>query len=188
MSSRLEGFVEQNDIYLFGAPGVGKTTFVNSLREDGIFPRYISIGEVTNQRIDEGDRQLLAKIESALPFDLETVRSLIEEEIKKPSSFLLDGVPRKTDEAFWIAEEMLSREVGQTAVLLTADDRVVADRLASRDEANKISRILLARKQQFEANFSEVFGIINKNLSLFLTIQTDEMTPQEVIKQLEEGI
>jgi adenylate kinase family enzyme len=91
------------NIVLLGPPGSGKSTFVDNLRQLSPNVLYISTGEVTRRKIEEGGdkaEEIKRLYSSGLPWPDDFVASLVLPELLQARSrgFILDGIPRKKSE------------------------------------------------------------------------------------------
>ena len=136
---RLKNTLNNNDIYLFGPMGSGKTTLVNSLK-DGCSEsvNYISIGAIIRERLAQGDIEATQIIRSGKKMPLEYIIATIDPYISVERSYILDGVPRHTDEAEWIKKHINRREMGALAIILSASTDVLLPRI--RDRKKRESR------------------------------------------------
>jgi adenylate kinase family enzyme len=188
MSERLQHFFDENDVYLFGASGVGKTSLVKAVSSD-IRLKYVSIGDITRNRIASGDIELEAKLTSTAPWDLTTTSSLILPEIAKSESYVLDGFPRKSDEAEWLIDHLrkTSRQLGQVAVKLLAPQKTVFERISARRGRCETPLVVQARVEQYNKESVGVLKIMHQKLDAIIELDADQPI-SAVINKLKEAI
>lgn len=187
----LHDFVTNNDILLFGITGIGKTTFINYLQRE-VPVRYVSLGEVTRSAIaHENNTHIASLIEKGGQWPLETIQDLLNPFIaNNPSPYVLDGAPRHLDEAEWMRDHMQRRERDQSAIVLTASEEVIRERLRSRNRAARpeTDEHIEERIRDFKNKHDAIMGIVGCALSQTVEIDTSDMQPSEIVSSLSKAV
>ena len=189
---RLTDFVKNNDIYLFGPMGVGKTTLVDNIREVADI-NYVSMGEVTRSAIRNGDTRVTDIIQRGGKLPLDAVRDIISPHIGLESSYVLDGVPRHPDEAEWVKEHAMKRRFGAVALTLYADNDTVRDRISVRsasadNERSETPDRIAARLEVYRKNKESIINVLRPALRDIIEIDTSRLTPGGVMDELYERL
>lgn len=134
-------------LVLLGAPGSGKGTQAQKLRDDRGIPQ-VSSGDLLRDAVargtDLGKRAKVAMDAGELVSD-EIVLGLIRERLGRPDAaagFVLDGYPRNVAQAG--ALEALLAEIGQpidAVVLMDVDQKALFNRLTGRRSCPKCSKV-----------------------------------------------
>ena len=134
-------------LVLLGAPGSGKGTQAQKLRDDRGIPQ-VSSGDLLRDAVargtDLGKRAKVAMDAGELVSD-EIVLGLIRERLGRPDAaagFVLDGYPRNVAQAG--ALEALLAEIGQpidAVVLMDVDPKALFNRLTGRRSCPKCSKV-----------------------------------------------
>lgn len=102
-TNEAEKRISRLNVVIVGLPGSGKTSLVDSIIPR---PNYVSLGEITQNELSNNGPfapMLRQKFKDAKPWDPEFVVSLVKPRLiqlnQLKNGFVLDGVPRKTDEA-----------------------------------------------------------------------------------------
>src|SRR5215204_4148696 len=125
------------NLILLGPPGAGKGTQASRLTEDFGLP-YIGTGDLLREHKKQETqlgREAKAYMDKGKLVPDELVISMIFDKIedKGDDGFLLDGFPRSAGQADALSEEIERRGRRLTAALLiTADDEVVLQRITGR--------------------------------------------------------
>jgi adenylate kinase family enzyme len=165
--------------------GVGKTTFVYELRKSYNI-NYVSIGEISRQKIADGDKKLEAMLGQASSWNLDIVKYLISEKIEdKTSLYLLDGVPRNISEALWLRSIAEERATGKLVVSLFADKAEIARRLSLRTDRKETAEVVNARNRYYRENYSKIIEILKPLIKTVVNIDLTAMTPAHAISKLE---
>ncbi len=126
------------NLILLGAPGAGKGTQADRLREDFAIP-HISTGDMLREQVAAGSElgaQAKRYMDAGELVPDEVIIGMITERLAQPDAqdgFLLDGFPRNAEQAKALEEALAKAERRLNAVLLieVPDDDVVR-RLAGR--------------------------------------------------------
>jgi adenylate kinase family enzyme len=186
----VKDFLKENDIYLFGPMGVGKTTFVSNLRQL-VDANYVSIGDITRQALTapDADPTYSKRVRGRIP--LAAVQAIISPYLNPNSTYILDGVPRHSDEAEWIKAHILNRPYKAVALTLSASDRVIFERIRQRslhgsrsETAERIAR----RLEVYKSNYKIVLDILKPVLYKSIELDTSYLLPGEVTETLYEAI
>lgn len=181
-TGNLGNFIAENDIYLFGPTGSGKTTLVENIANVAA-PNYISIGAITREALANGDEEMTSLIARGGKIPLTAVQRLVSPRINVAESYILDGVPRHQDEAVWIHGHMLGRPLGAIALVLQVEEADIRRRIAYReltsDRKDAADRVA-ARVQTYNANCGAVLDTLSPALDAIITVETSERTPQDV--------
>jgi adenylate kinase family enzyme len=184
-NERLQSFIDENDVYLFGPTGVGKTSFAVGLRAKADIG-YVSIGEITKKKIDDGDEELLRLLQSTSPWSLGVTTRLVESSLAGESSQIVDGFPRRLDESEWLVDYRLrqNRKLGSVALILSAPDEIVWRRLLERNNRLEGREVFSSRLVQYRHNIVPVIKTLKrKMLDDIINIDTSELQQDEVVEQ-----
>lgn len=87
---RLKVTIDQNDIYLFGPMGSGRTTLVSRLRNDcGDSVNYVSIGEIVRDKLAANDPETTHIIQTGAKMPLEYVATIVSPYIRTDNRIYL---------------------------------------------------------------------------------------------------
>ena len=181
--SILAKFIQEHDIYLLGPMGVGKTTFVSNLRRLADI-NYISIGDITRRALGAPNPDRIYTIREKGRIPLSAVRAIISPYLTSKTSYILDGVPRRTDEAEWIKSYIVSRPFRAIALTLSASDEILSRRLAHRslrDERPETPERIERRLAVYKSESKKVLGILEPVLFKHIELDTSKLSPTEVV-------
>lgn len=189
--NRLRNFVKTNDILLLGVTGIGKTTFVNHLQRS-VPVRYVSLGEITRSKaMYENNTYIASLLEKGGVWPIETIQNILNPYIlDNPTPYILDGAPKHTEEARWIAEHMMAREHEQTAIVLNAPDNIIRERLKLRDQSNRpeTNEQIEDRIKTFNEKNGIILEIVHRALSRVIEIDTSNIQPYQIVEKLSEMV
>jgi adenylate kinase len=134
-------------LVLLGAPGSGKGTQAQRLRDDKGIPQ-VSSGDLLRDAVARGTelgRRAKAAMDAGELVSDEIVLGLIRERLGRPDAaqgFILDGYPRNVTQAG--ALDALLAELGQpidAVVLMDVDEKALFQRLTGRRSCPKCSKV-----------------------------------------------
>lgn len=135
--------MSQLNLILFGPPGAGKGTQAERIVGDFDLP-YYSTGDILRAAVKEGSelgKEAKAYMDKGDLVPDELICAVIMERVDSDEAadgFLLDGFPRTTGQAKTLEDALDGRGRSLTAALLiTADDEVVIQRLSGRRVCSK---------------------------------------------------
>lgn len=188
--SKLQNFVNKNDILLLGMTGVGKTTLIEHLQQS-ITLRYISLGAITRSTLKYTPTlqlEQLVKQGGVWPFGV--IKNLIKPFIAISTPYVLDGIPKHEHEAKWIANYIATRPRPTRIISLhTGIDSIIerlgfCDRLfRTETQEDKEHRI-----QTFHTQYNILLNILRPNVKEVIEIETDNLDPYDVINILSKRI
>lgn len=124
---------------IFGPPGSGKGTLAKQIaKKYGI--KHISTGELLRERSNQKDElgnQISSLINNGNFVSDELIIKIIEEEIKKNSSFILDGFPRTIQQYHYLNRVFEKIKEKPIAIILQAGIQVVLNRIKERSKIEK---------------------------------------------------
>lgn len=180
----IESFITDNDFYLFGPMGVGKSTLVNNI-SSVCEPNYISIGNIVRDAVERNEQPITSVIAKGGKIPLEVVRNLVSPYIEAEPSYILDGVPRHPDEALWIKSHIMKRKFGSIGLVLSADDKTLRKRIQQRaamsnrqETADRID----ARLQTYKKNKDDIMDVLTPVFDAIIEIDTSDMPPAVVYR------
>ncbi len=184
-------FIATNDVVLMGMTGVGKTTFVNHLQR--VTPlRYVSLGEITRSAIShQKDEKVRSLMERGGVWPLETIQGSIIPYITQPSPYILDGVPKHTEEAQWLASHIERRSHESSAIVLTASEEIVRRRIAEDNERSarpETVEQIEDRIRVFNTRHGAIMHILHYVLARTIVLDTSDMSPIDTVNKLNEVV
>ncbi len=178
------------NVILVGLPGSGKSSLIDSML---IKPNYLSLGEITRNEVAKR-RPMATSIEEKFatddPWPPEFVVGIVAPYIltakEQGTGFVLDGIPRKSNEARtlvrWIKENGLNIDL---VLHLHIDPKIALRRIATRSNAGRLetaahyeSRMRIYLKEE-----AEILRIMQLESMQNLTINTND-NPHGFAKQV----
>ena len=183
-STELENKFVKLNVVIIGLPGSGKSSLMNSL---SIKPNYLSLGDIT--RFALTTEAPLAKaireiFQTSEPWPAEFVMDIISPYLLTARAnnmgFVLDGIPRKVDEAKILTDWAFRNEMDLDLVLhLQIDPEKAIQRIVGRDNSGRLETMAhyANRISKYLAEEEEMLVIMQKNSRKILTINTDNNPP-----------
>ncbi len=180
------------NIILFGAPGAGKGTQSNIIREKYNFA-YISTGEILRKEIQKGTplgkqaEELINRGELVSDeIIIGMIRSFIE--ANKNRDLLLDGFPRTVKQAEALDEILDSLQKGNAKVVeLVVSKDVLMQRLLKRAQIegrkDDNEQTIRERFNQYDKKTSAVADYYKKK-NAYISIDGEHGTPEDISLQL----
>lgn len=183
------------NVILLGPPGAGKTTLMDEVIKMTPSANYISLGEIS--RSVDPTSQLGARItmlhatRQPWPADL-VVDMVMPHVLNCPRGFVLDGVPRKTDEALALLEALSYNGIPVDLILhLDATEGIclsrVQERLIAQDSSNARPEKMdhyLARYRLQQESMDGVLGTLQGAGPNYHFIDTTNLSPEDVLMDL----
>lgn len=190
----LNTFSKKN-VILLGPPGAGKTTLISEVIDIAPGTNYISLGEISRS-IDPvsslGERiSILHATRQPWPADL-VVDMVMPHILNSSKGFVLDGVPRKIDEALALLEALSLNGVRIDLVLhLDAAEETclarIQERLLSQTPDNARPEKMdhyLARYRLQQGNMNGVLSTLEGLDANYYFINTTNLSPENVLTDL----
>ena len=171
---------------IFGPPGSGKGTLATQISELHNI-KHISTGDLLRERTTQKDElglMISGLIDNGRYVSDDTIKRVLEEEIKKHGNFILDGFPRTTTQIHMLNSlfENLPEENKPIAIILQAQMNTVLERIRSRgkieNRADDSDQILKTRMTEY---LKKTQPVINHYLKFSTSIVLDgNKTKEEV--------
>lgn len=167
------------NIVLLGAPGAGKGTQAQRLKED-VHLAHISTGELLREAVAAGTelgKEAKSYMDKGHLVPDEVVIGLVKERLQNPDTehgFILDGFPRNSAQAIALDAELADLDTHiDTALLVDVAPDVIIERLSSR-------RVCSACGYTGSAKDGETCPVCNEPL-----IQRDDDKPETIKARLD---
>jgi len=123
-------FSKKLAIIMFGAPGSGKGSQGEILREKTKFKSYIMSSLIKEELVDGSP--LYDKIKSGLLVDDVDIFNIFRSKFNFEKNVIFDGIPRTLDQAFWIYGFLVSNNYNIKFVNLNVDQDKLINRITAR--------------------------------------------------------
>lgn len=171
---------------IFGPPGSGKGTLAKQISE--LYDiKHISTGDLLRERATQKDElglMISGLIDNGRYVSDDTIKRVLEEEIKKHGNFILDGFPRTTTQIHMLNSlfENLPEGDKPIAIILQAQMNTVLERIRSRSKienrADDSDQILKTRMTEY---LKKTQPVVNHYLKFSNSIVLDgNKTKEEV--------
>lgn len=160
---------------ILGKPGSGKGTVSRILTEALPHIHYYNVGGILRDRAAQGDEHIQTVHAAGGLVNSNRVLDIIEEALNH-ESFILDGSPRKPEEALFVVSHTSWRKIPGFLIHLDISDAAAKERLLSRGRFDDSPDVINSRFDVFNHTTTqaiEVFG------SRCITINADQ-EPQQV--------
>lgn len=182
--SGIEKRFSELNIVIVGLPGSGKSSLMDSL---SIKPNYLSLGEITRTELTtEGSmaNAIRDKFQTTDPWPAKFVVDIVAPYLLRMrderKGFVLDGVPRKTDEAVVLTQWAKSNELTIDFLLhLQVDPKMALERIRTRNNTGRLETIdhYMSRMKTYLVEEEEMLRVMRQASIQTLTINTDNNPP-----------
>lgn len=150
-------------ILLFGPPGAGKSVQGQLLAASHRW-RWLSVGQILR---DLKDPQVLEQMQRGEFIDEATIRRALEHVISSTdgaTKLILDGYPRKVDQAQWLIAHLPSQGRSiDAAIVLHVPEEEIKNRLRLRGRLDDTDEIIQRRITQYDQELPPILQIIQQN-------------------------
>lgn len=157
---------------ILGRPGSGKGTVSSLLNEKLKEIKYYNVGQILRERAMQGDAHIKETHQAGGLVSTDKVLDIIENAIQQ-DSFILDGSPRRPEEAKFIVNHLSYQERPVILIHLNVSDDVARARLQLRNRFDDLPEVIDRRFKDFDEitrqsieKFREVDALIEVDASL----------------------
>ncbi len=165
---------------LLGAPGSGKGTQGNLLEKNTGFKRYV-ISDLIKIELKKQVKEWskIYDVESGFLLNDGDIFELFRENFNSEKNFILDGLPRTLDQAYWLYGFLSQHKYNIKVIFLNLNENKLLERILYRGK-------LLGRKDDNPLIFKERLKIFDTVKKLILEIYSGEIIEVNADREIED--